>query len=251
MHYPMLDVEGIQMDTIRLLAVDPKITMDDLNTMNEKEVGQKIYEAARAYYKRKNTLIAETTLEGLKNIREKHAKVERVEIGFTDGTRRVRVVVDLDRAIANNGAEVVKELEKSVMLGMIDDNWKDHLREMDELRTSVQNAVFEQKDPLVVYKFEAYELFQQVLKKVNEEVISLIFKSGLEVAQHARQEEKRDDFSKMKTKHDEVKKATASPTRRPDQRGPAGVSANRSNQEERPLSRRERRAQEKSKGKRR
>ncbi len=251
--YNMLDVDGIQMNSIRLLAVDPQISMDDLNGLNEQAVGDKIYDAARESYKRKNKRIAEVTLEGLKNIRDKHPKVERVEIGFTDGTRRVRVVVDLHKAIENEGVEVSRELEKSVMLGVIDDNWKDHLREMDELRTSVQNAVFEQKDPLVVYKFEAYELFQQMLKKINEEVISLVFKANLEVSnnnvQQTKQEDKRDDFSKMKARHDEVGKTN---DQRRRQASPVGAQANRGGGgDEPPLSRRERRAQERSGKKRR
>ena len=248
MHYPLLDTEGMQMDSIRLLAVDPGITMDDLNTMSIEEVAEKIYDQARASYKRKSARVAEVTLNGLKGIKERHANVNRVEIGFTDGIKRVRIVVDLDKSIESNGVEVVKTLEKSVMLSVIDDNWKEHLREMDELRTSVQNAVFEQKDPIVVYKFEAYELFQQMLNKVNEEVISLIFKAGLEGSQDNVQETrepKRDDFSKMKTRHEDLERQRAEMTK--------GVATNTNASEpERPISRRERRANDRSgKGRRR
>lgn len=244
-HYAFLDVEGIQMKSIRLLSVDPKVTIQDLNDMSEEQVGEKIYDAARAFYKRKMKALAEETLNGLKTIKAKNPQVSLVEIAFTDGSKRVRVVVPIDEAIASEGADVPRTLEKSIMLGLIDEKWKNHLREMDELRTSVQNAVFEQKDPLVVYKFEAFELFQQVLGGINEQVISLIFKSHIEGANQggAQSQAKRDDFSKMKTRHDNLN----------DQRKEAskGLSTNTNQNQERPVSRRERRAMEKKGGKKR
>lgn len=247
-HYPMLDVEGIQRQSIRLLSVDPSVSMDDLNNFSQEDVGEKIYNQAVDFYKRKNDRLADVTVEGLKNIRERHTQVERVEIGFTDGTRRITVVVPLDKAIESDGKEVPMELEKAVMLGLIDDNWKHHLREMDELRTSVQNASIEQKDPLVVYKFEAYGLFQQVLNKVNEEVLSLIFKARIETSRdnmaESNEAPERDDFSGMRTKHDNPGGGKQQQRSAPAARR-GGVADNASSkEEERPLSRRERRSQD-------
>lgn len=250
-HYPMLDFEGIQMDTIRTLAVDAGITEQDLGDLTEEQTGEKIYDSAKQYYARKSERLAEVTLEGLKNIRERHPQVNLVEIGFTDGAKRVRVTVNLDEAIASEGADVPRALEKAVMLGVIDDNWKEHLREMDELRTSVQNAVFEQKDPLVVYKFEAYALFQQILTQINEQVISLIYKAQIEVPKENVQqsaEPKRDDFSKMKVRHDSVGSPVDQAAPSPQ---PRGGTPRGGDQEDRPLSRRERRAKDRSGGGRR
>ncbi len=249
-HYPMLDVEGIQRQAIRLLSVDPDVSIDDLNSKALEDVGDKVYHAAVKFYKRKNKQLAEVTLEGLKNIRERHNHVERVEIGFSDGSKRIRILVDLEKAISSEGKEVVRELEKAVMLGIIDENWKHHLREMDELRTSVQNASIEQKDPLVVYKFEAYELFQQVLNKINEEVISLIFKARIETSRDNMHETSeapdRDDFSKMRTRHGNLDRQ-----QKKNAKGMAANSASRGGNEERQLSRRERRAKDRSRSKKR
>ncbi|MEM7036675.1 MAG: preprotein translocase subunit SecA, partial [Bacteroidota bacterium] len=246
-HYPMLDFEGIQMTTIRLLSVDPRVTIGDLNDMNEVQVGEKIYDAARAYYKRKNTNLAETTHRGLQNIKANHPKVSLVEIAFTDGSKRVRVTVEMERALESEGGSVPRTLEKAIMLGVIDEKWKNHLREMDELRTSVQMASFEQKDPLVVYKFESYELFQQMLTAINEQVISLVFKAEIEVPKENVQQSqgpKRDDFSKMKARHDDLEKQRA-------QEGKGTSTNSKSGGDDRPLSRRERRAQQGGKKKKR
>lgn len=246
-NYSGLDVDGVQLDSIRHLAVDPKITADDFNSLNEEGIGDKIYEAARAYYDRKVKALAENTYEGLKRIKSNNPNVRLVEISFTDGVKRVRVTVEMDKALESQGQEIPRTLEKSVMLGVIDEKWKNHLREMDELRTSVQNAVFEQKDPLVVYKFESYELFQQMLAAINEQVITLIFKAEIEVPKENVSESKaprRDDFSKMKVRKDALESERKAATK--------GLATNsNASGEERPLSRRERRAQEMKSKKRR
>ncbi|MEM6273394.1 MAG: preprotein translocase subunit SecA [Bacteroidota bacterium] len=251
-NYPSLDVEGIQLDAIRLLAVDPKVTIEDLNAMNEQDVGEKIYAAARAYYDRKTKDLAESTFIGLQRIKKNNPNVRLVEISFTDGIKRVRVTVELDKALASEGHDVPRTLEKAIMLGIIDEKWKNHLREMDELRTSVQNAVFEQKDPLVVYKFESYELFQQMLAAINEQVITLIFKAEIEQPKENVRDArapKRDDFSKMRARHEGLEKQ-----RREATKGLAtnsNASSGGGEEDGRPLSRRERRAREKSGKKRR
>ncbi|MEL6649662.1 MAG: hypothetical protein AAFQ87_02535, partial [Bacteroidota bacterium] len=130
--------------------------------------------------------------------------------------------------------------------------WKNHLREMDELRTSVQNAVFEQKDPLLVYKFESFELFQQMLKDVNQSVLSLLYKADLHVEENQQRNidnQKRDDFSKLKTRHDDVTREQ-NRQREAERRVMAAASGGQQ-ESQRPLSRAERRAQERKKKKRR
>ncbi|MCY1541727.1 Protein translocase subunit SecA [compost metagenome] len=93
--------------------------------------------------------------------------------------------VDLKKAITNNGREVTKAFEKTIILALIDDSWKEHLREMDELKQSVQNAVYEQKDPLIIYKMEAFNLFKSMLNVINKEVVSFLYKGGIPVHQEA------------------------------------------------------------------
>ena len=244
-NYSLLDAEGLQLDSLRLLAVDPQITPQDLEDMREHEVVEKIYDAAKEFYARKMKRLAEVTNGGIERIRKNNPDYKLVDIGFTAGNKRVRVVVNIDDTLEVNGLNVPKTLEKNVMLGIIDEKWKNHLREMDELRQSVQNAVFEQKDPLLVYKFESFKLFQQMLDEVNKEVISILFKAELEVPKdNVRQSSgpSRDDFSKMKTRHDEVARQRAA--EKAQMRAGSGGGG-----QERQLSRAERRAQERAAGK--
>ncbi len=243
--YSQMDPEGLQLEAIRTLSVDPQITQDDMHKMHEADLGEKLYNAAVVFYKRKMAELATITLGGLTNIKERNPQVERVDIMFTDGTRKFRIVVDLESAIESEGKEVPATLEKSVMLSVIDDKWKNHLREMDELRTSVQNAHLEQKDPLVVYKFESYELFQQAMAGVNEQVISMIFKAEIDGREQAPQSVpdapvKRDDFSKMKASKDSLENQRREAVKN------LGTNSSGS-APERPLSRKERRMQDRNK----
>jgi preprotein translocase subunit SecA len=239
----MGDHEGLQFAAIRALSVDPQISEAEMNKLSQEALTERLYDSAKAFYKRKTANLAAVTLQGLSGIKERDARIEMVEIPFTDGGRRIRIVVNLNQALATRGDEVPKMLERTIMLSVIDDKWKNHLREMDELRTSVQNAVFEQKDPLVVYKFEAYELFQQALAAVNEQVITMIFKADLDINRGEQQkiEEtkvRRDDFSKVKASHDDLELQRREATKNLSTNAPS------EQRPERPLTRAERRMQE-------
>ena len=106
-------------------------------------------------------------------------KFERIVVPFTDGIKSLNVVTNLEKAYNTNGKQLITDFEKNITLAIIDDSWKTHLRKMDELKQSVQLAVHEQKDPLLIYKFEAFELFKEMIDKVNREVISFLFKGEL------------------------------------------------------------------------
>lgn len=244
--YSQMDPEGLQLEAIRTLSLDPQISANDMHKMQENQLVEKLYDAAVAFYKRKMQELSDITLVGLTNIKERNPQVERVDIMFTDGSRKFRILVDMDSAIESKGEEIPRTLEKSVMLSVIDDKWKNHLREMDELRTSVQNAYLEQKDPLVVYKFEAYELFQQAMLSVNEQVISMIFKAEIDGREQNQQRVpeapvKRDDFSKMKASHETVESQRREAVKN------LSTSAPSTQEAERPLSRKERRMQDRNK----
>ena len=245
-YYSMLDAEGLQMECIRLLAVDPGISDTDLGNMNEAQVSDKIYQTAREYYDRKVNGLAESTLGGIKNIKQNHPEVELIQIDFTDGLKPIRVIVEVDKVIETDGQEVPRAFEKFIMLNVIDEKWKDHLREMDDLRQAAQNAVFEQKDPLMVYKFESYELFKSMLLDINTSVISTIFKAGIkgsDSTRSAREDQiKKDDFSKLKTRHDSLDDI--------DRKSQSQLSTNSSEGQDRPLTRRERREQGRTKKRR-
>lgn len=244
-HYPYLDHEAIQLDCIRLLAVDPKVSEQDLSDFNEGQIADKIYKEAREYYARKNSQMSETVYNRLVQINQERPDVRLVEIPFGDGSKKLRVVVDMQKVLDSEGEEVPLALEKGIMLSLIDEKWKDHLREMDELRQSVQNAVFEQKDPLLVYKFESFNLFQNVLNDINEEVLSTIFKARIDVGQNQQVKQSdgasRDDFSKLKARHDEIEKQRKEEAKR------MVTNSNAGGGEDRPLTRRERRAMDRNK----
>ncbi|MEO1382030.1 MAG: preprotein translocase subunit SecA, partial [Bacteroidota bacterium] len=240
----MTDEEGLRLDAIRFLRVDPGITEQELNDESEEKLTDRLYERASAYYQRKNKELAETLANGIARIKKDNPNIERILIPFSDGSKQLRIIVPVDKAIDSRGKIVIDELEKVATLAIIDDKWKEHLRTMDELRRDSQTAVYEQKDPLLVYKIESYEIFRQMLNSVNSEVLSLIFKADLHVegSQQSNQAEtKRDDFSGLKTRHSDVENEAK---KRKEQERRVMAAAGGGQGPQRKLSRQERRAQE-------
>lgn len=241
-HIDMTDANSLQMESFRYLSVDPGITERDLNDLPNEELVNKVYNAAKAYYRRKSDLLAESLANGIRRHKKENPQMERILIPFSDGSKKLQVIVPVEESIDSDGKLIIDELEKVSTLALIDDKWKHHLRDMDELRQSVQNAVFEQKDPLLVYKFEAFELFQQALNDINQQVLSVIFKADLHV-ENSRQtqdtDQKRNDFSGLKTRHDEAEKARQRQLADDRQR----MSTGGGDQPEQKTSRRQRRAQ--------
>lgn len=241
----MTDAEGLRMDTIRYLSVDPEITETQLNDDGQDALTEQVYDRATAYYKRKSEMLADTLHKGIARIKKENPQIEQILIPFSDGSKQLRIVVPVDKALETEGREVVDELEKVATLAIIDDKWKHHLRDMDELRTSVQNAVYEQKDPLLVYKFESFQLFQQMLTEINRQVLSLLFKADLHVGDQQKQKAaspNRDDFSKLNTKHGN---AAAEKKRQMEaERRVMAAAGGGDRKPERKLTRAERRAQE-------
>jgi len=176
--------EGLQLEIIRLFSLDIEIDHDAFASMSVDNLTDKIYHEAMEFYKRKAEAIAEQAYPVLKDVYDTRGQyVENIVVPFTDGVHGMQIAVPLKKAIDNHGLEVFKSFEKNVTLTEIDDSWKEHLREMDELKQSVQNAVYEQKDPLLVYKFEAFELFRNMLAAVNKEMVSFLFRGGIAVQQ--------------------------------------------------------------------
>jgi len=175
---------GFQLELIRVFSVDTIITEDEFASGNINSLTDKAFDEVAAFYKRKAEAIANQAYPVLKDVFTTRGEyIEDIVVPFTDGVHGIQVSVPLKKAIANKGAEVFKSFEKNVVLYLIDDAWKEHLREMDELKQSVQNAVYEQKDPLLVYKFEAFELFRQMLATVNKELVSFLFRGGIPTQQ--------------------------------------------------------------------
>jgi preprotein translocase subunit SecA len=130
-----------------------------------------------------------------------------VVVPFTDGKRGVNVIANLDKTINSQGAELANALERSITLAMIDDTWKEHLRAMDDLKHSVQTAVYEQKDPLVIYKTTAYELFSNMNSELSRDIVSFLCYAGIPIQENAPLREGREqktDMSKMKVRKEEL-----------------------------------------------
>ncbi|RYG15541.1 MAG: preprotein translocase subunit SecA, partial [Chitinophagaceae bacterium] len=202
--------EGFQLEIIRIFSVDPETTHDEFGSLNLNNLVEKTFEEVTGFYKRKSEAIAKQAYPVLKDVfTTRGEQVEHIVVPFTDGIHGIQVAVPLKKAVENHGVEVFKAFEKNVTLYLIDDAWKEHLREMDELKQSVQNAVYEQKDPLLVYKFEAFELFRQMLANVNKELVSFLFRGGIPVQQQAEdlleaKPQPRTDFKNVKTSKAEL-----------------------------------------------
>src|ERR1700744_5274723 len=178
--------EGLQLEVIRVFSMDTSVTEDEFASTHINPLTDKIFHEVTAFYKRKSEAIANQAYPVLKDVFTTRGEyIENIVVPFTDGIHAIQVSVPLKKAVDSKGAEVFKSFEKNVVLYLIDDVWKEHLREMDELKQSVQNAVYEQKDPLLVYKFEAFELFRNMLAAVNKEMVSFLFRGGIAVQQQA------------------------------------------------------------------
>ena len=176
------DFDGFKLSMLSSLQVDMPVTREEFAGMNEQPLTEKAYDLAYEHYRRKNNHIKEQALPILKDIlKTRGATIKNVLVPFTDGKRQIGVSAGLDKSVETEGNELIKSMEKMVTLAIIDNLWKEHLREMDDLKQSVQNAVYEQKDPLLIYKFEGFNLFKQFIAKLNEDTISFLMKAEIPV----------------------------------------------------------------------
>ncbi|MCB0482288.1 MAG: preprotein translocase subunit SecA [Flavobacteriales bacterium] len=174
------DFAGYELECIKVLGIRPEVNEKDFLAGSPESMGLKLYEATSKHYKEKSELITQMVNPVIKRVFENEGdKFLTIAIPFTDGRKSIQVVANLKKAIENEGLEAVRALEKSVILAMIDQHWKEHLRAMDDLRQSVQSAVYEQKDPLLIYKFESFELFKKMVAKINSEIVSFVVKATL------------------------------------------------------------------------
>lgn len=181
-HYGVSEFSDFTMDLIRTLSMESPVTEEEFRQKNIDEIIEKIYRALVAQYKRKSEFIASQAYPVIKDVYEKQSHIyENIVVPITDGQRVYQIITNLKKAYETKGMELVRSYEKTIILYIIDEAWKEHLREMDDLKTSVQNAAYEQKDPLLIYKFEAYELFKNMLDKVNREVVSILVKGHIPV----------------------------------------------------------------------
>ncbi|MBA4299937.1 preprotein translocase subunit SecA [Algoriphagus alkaliphilus] len=174
------DPENLRMNIFTTLGVDYQISENDLKSKDTGKLTQELYTVAFENYLKKNRIISETALPIFKRVQEERgATVKDIMVPISDGLKQIGVVCNLDTTIQTEGRELIRSIEKNVSLAIIDQNWKEHLRDMDDLKQSVQNAVYEQKDPLLIYKFEAFEMFKRFIGKLNEDMVSFLSRADL------------------------------------------------------------------------
>lgn len=179
-HQSIQDFEGFKLELIRLVGIDSPIAEEDFAKANSEELTEQLYERALAQYKVKSEMISQRTFPVIKDVYENQsATYENIVIPFTDGRKTLQVVTNLKDAFESEGENVPFAIEKGVSLAIIDESWKENLRELDDLKQSVQNATYEQKDPLLIYKFESFNLFKQMIEKINKEIVSFLMKANL------------------------------------------------------------------------
>jgi len=172
--------EDFQLEFIRLFSVDPELDENTFANSNSITLTDQLFELVIDFYHRKAEHIAAQTLPVLKDVyATRGEQIENIVVPFTDGVRGLQVAANLKKAVETDGKEVFKSFEKGVVLSLIDEAWKEHLREMDDLKQSVQNAVYEQKDPIIIYKMEAFNLFKEMLVTMNKDIVSFLFKGGI------------------------------------------------------------------------
>ena len=174
------DYKNFEFELIRYFSITTEINSESFESMNEKEITDKIYSVVLKHYLNKIEHNAKLAFPVIKHVYEKQReKYKRIVVPFTDGIKTLQVITDLEKAYNSDGEQLVTDFEKNISLAILDDSWKTHLRKMDELKQSVQLAVHEQKDPLLIYKFEAFELFKTLIDSVNKEILSFLFKAEI------------------------------------------------------------------------
>lgn len=169
--------DDFEMDLLRLLGIDSPVSAAEYSSVDRNELVDKVYSAMCEQYARKNDKIAHRAFPQVKHVFETMSdKYKNIVFPLTDGRREVRIILNLENAYQTEGRAITKEFEKNIILGMIDNEWKEHLREMDDLRSAVHHAQYEQKDPLLVYKLESFELFKAMLQRLNSESVELLMK---------------------------------------------------------------------------
>ena len=206
------DIEGFGLNAIMQLGINTSITATELEKSNPQELSEKLYQEAIQHYQFRKQSIAKQALPIFQNVKlTQGSHIVNVFVPFTDGKKTINVLTNLDKTIQTKGIELLSSIEKSITLTIIDDTWKEHLRAMDDLKQSVQTAVYEQKDPLVIYKQSAFELFSNMDAEINKEIVSYLCHASLpaENSTHALREgkESKTDMSKMKERKDEFTSA--------------------------------------------
>jgi preprotein translocase subunit SecA len=206
------DYDGFKMACILNFGLDTSITQDELLKADESKLIDRLYQEAIVSYAHHKQEVEKQAIPVFKNIRlTQGANIENVIVPFTDGRKGYNVLANLTKTLDTEGVELSQALERSVTLAVIDENWKEHLRAMDDLKQSVQTAYLEQKDPLVIYKMEAYQLFRNMNADVNRNIVNFLCHATLPTQQQEaglrEGRQQRTDMSRMRANKEEIETA--------------------------------------------
>ena len=230
----------LSMELLRILTIEAPFTEAQYRNMSKEDAVEAIAAAANETFERRSKHIIEVAEPVIRQCIEERNMEGRIAVPMTDGKRYYNLVVDLRKAYDSGSKEIVKEWHKAVLLFTIDELWKEHLRELDQLRQSVQNASYEQKDPLVIYKVESFHLFEGMLNRLNVKAMSILMRGQIYIPQPRPEEqqsapeqpevkrampERPTDYSKYKTNKDEM--AASAEAQRAAASGPQGSQQNR------------------------
>ncbi len=220
------DPDGFRLEMLTVLSADIKIDDKEFLAANSSALADEYFKTIYEDYRKKQDFIAERAYPIIKNVVENHSHYENIAIPITDGRRTRNIVANLKRSYENPKTEIPLAIEKSVVLGYIDEEWKDHLRELDELKQSVQNASYEQKDPLLIYKFESFELFKTMIQKINKNTVSFLIKGNLPMVDptvREAQQPKSLNKQQLKTERNDLLSQSHSDTQQKEKAQPVKV----------------------------
>lgn len=203
------DFENFRTELISHFALDSPVDEKDFLQSKPQPLTEAIYSEAYNEYIQKSEKISRQTFPVIDNVyRQQSGQYTNIAIPMTDGVKTLNIIANLEKAYNTRGKSVINDTEKIITLKFIDDAWKEHLREMDDLKQSVQNASYEQKDPLLIYKFESFELFKVMINKLNKDISSFLIKCDLPENKEPQVQRVMQpagmDFSKLKTGRSEV-----------------------------------------------
>jgi preprotein translocase subunit SecA len=231
--YAKAPFQEFEMEILRLLGVESPVSEAEFRDMNTQDLTEKVYSSMRESYDRKCDKIARMAFPQVKHVFETMSQqYKNIVFPLTDGRRQMQLIVNLEEAYQSEGRVISKYFERNVLLSKIDDEWKEHLREMDDLRSAVRNAQYEQKDPLVIYKLESYELFRNMLNRLNEEALDLLMRMDVPLEQQIQstnQEDHQNNYDKAQTSNQEAIANSAPAAREVEKKQPvvAEVKINR------------------------
>ncbi|MFV0366730.1 MAG: preprotein translocase subunit SecA [Mangrovibacterium sp.] len=207
-HYGM-DFEEFKLELIRICSIESPISEDEFRSQKPDQIIDVIYQVMIDSYTRKVEAISKQAWPVIKDVQENRGhQYKNIVVPISEGKRIFQVVTNLEKAYQNEGKELVKSFQKQIVLMTIDEAWKEQLREMDDLKQSVQNATYEQKDPLLIYKFESFNLFKVMLGKVNEDIVASLMKAHIPMQDPSQvkeaEEQRRTDMSRMQTQKNDL-----------------------------------------------